>query len=334
MYWRAPDAGFFDRVFSSRMEAWRATTVVTSEGTHSSRPRSPGTRSVFSSTFTRLRARPSILRRACAARASLTRVAWDRSTALFPFEAASHLAYFFDCGIIIRGLLSAWRVTQEPEFLDTALQTGQAMRRHFLTPRAIHPILTLPDCQPRAYEPRWSASPGCYQLKSAMAWHDLFEVTGDRDLLEAYECAVAQALETQDSFLPGEADRAKVMDRLHAYAYFLEGLLPRGENPAGISKLAGYLREIAPLFARSDVYAQTLRLRLYAADPDREAAAQEAEAAASFQMESDDPRIDGAFCFGSRCGKLLPFANPVSTAFCTQALILWEQKKAARRDLI
>ncbi len=266
----------------------------------------------------------------------LTRVAWNPALSVFPFEhsvnghAPEPLAYFFDCGIIVRGLLSAWRASSQPEFLETAVQAGRGMRRHFQTSHAIHPILALPECRALPYQPRWSASPGCYQLKSAMAWLDLFEATGDSDMLEAYEEATANAFETADLFLSGHTDPDTIMDRLHAYAYFLEGLLPRAEEPvcasaieAGIRKIVGYVSEIAPGFARSDVYAQTLRLRIYASAG--EGAQNEAEAVAGYQLKSEDPRVDGAFCFGSRCGRLLPFANPVSTAFCVQALAMWEQ---------
>ena len=61
------------------------------------------------------------------------------------------------------------------------------------------------------------------------------------------------------------------MDRLHAYCYFLEGLLPvaeRGEVRAalasGLARAAALYREIAPVFERSDVAAQLLRVRLIA----------------------------------------------------------------------
>jgi hypothetical protein len=129
------------------------------------------------------------------------------------------------------------------------------------------------------------------------------------------------------------------MDRLHAYAYFLEGLLPALGRPecaqvfqTGIDRVAAYLREIAPSFARSDVYAQLLRARLYgeslAAIPlDTGAAAHEAEEAAKFQLHSEDPRIGGGFGFGRKGGEPLPFVNPVSTAFCLQALSLWDDRK-------
>jgi hypothetical protein len=287
----------------------------------------------------------------------LVRTAWDARLDVFPFEhssngaAPSPLAYFFDSGIIIRGLLSAWRATRESEFLETALRAGRGMMLHFSGPSTIHPILTLPEREPRPYEKRWSTSPGCYQLKAAMAWHDLYEAAGDRHMLAAYEAALEGALATQHEFLSSEPDSAKLMDRLHAYAYFLEGLLPRANDPAcartltsGIDCIALHASEIAPSFARSDVYAQLLRIRLFCSELgvaplDESAAAREADAAVAFQFQSDDPRIAGGFGFGTQCGEMMPFVNPVSTAFCVQAITLWEQYqyhqlKVDRRALV
>lgn len=248
----------------------------------------------------------------------LTRQAWNAELGLFPFELppGEPLGYFFDSGIIVRGLLAMCRITQEQEFADIAVAAGHGMLKHFRSAAAIHPILLLPSCQPKSYEPRWSASPGCYQLKSAMAWHDLFELTGDRRFLEAYESELEQAIGTQEHFLPGDPDPERVMDRLHAYSYYLEGMLPRLNNcraeiESGIQRLSRFLYEIAPRFARSDVYAQLLRVRMYAGMPPP---AEEAQAIASFQFES------GGFGFGVKRGETMPFVNPVSTAFCAQAL--------------
>jgi hypothetical protein len=271
----------------------------------------------------------------------LTRVAWDGRLGTFPFEqwdgaTGTGFAYFFDCGIIARGLLSAWRVTEDPEFRDAAIAAGRAMLEDFPGPGGINPILALPGKRPLAWEPRWSTSPGCYQLKSAMAWHELFEITGESAFLRGYESALEAALENDGSFLPGEQDQSRVMDRLHAYAYFLEGLLPVLDRPEcaaafrnGVDRAARHLREIEPVFARSDVYAQLLRLRLIGNLPlDRAAAAEEAEEAASFQIGSGDPRLAGGFRFGRKHGEDLPFVNPVSTAFCVQALALWDNRLA------
>ena len=285
----------------------------------------------------------------------LTRVAWDSKLETFPFEHSNNgdhsqaLAYFFDCGIIVRGLLSAWRVSNDSAFLDTAVAAGRAMIRDFRTRDAIHPILALPAKQPLEYEARWSRRPGCYQLKSAMAWQELFEATGDIDFLRAYDSAVDAALASENDFLPGEADREKVMDRLHAYAYFLEGLLPvlhRSDCARtfrqGVDRCAAYLREIAPLFSRSDVYAQLLRARLFGEAlgviPLDRAAAQEADQLAAFQLYSEDARLDGGFLFGRKCGEALPFVNPVSTSFCVQALAFWSDRQnnalEARRQIL
>jgi hypothetical protein len=275
----------------------------------------------------------------------LTRTAWDARLGTFPFEhtanGASRFAYFFDCGIIVRGLLSAWRVTGDIEFRDAAIAGGRAMLADFPGPQGIHPIIALPEKNPLAWAPRWSASPGCYQLKSALAWHELFEVTGESAFLRGYESALEAALENEREFLPGDPDQARIMDRLHAYAYFLEGLLPVLDRPEcaavfrnGVDRVARYLRDIAPVFARSDVYAQVLRARLLgealgALPLDRSAAAEEAEQAASFRIDGGDPRLAGGFLFGRKRGEDLPFVNPVSTAFCLQALALWNDRLAS-----
>lgn len=143
---------------------------------------------------------------------------------------------------------------------------------------------------------------------------------------------IEAALENDREFLPGDADQPRVMDRLHAYAYFLEGLLPVLNRPEcaavfrnGVDRAARYLRQIAPVFARSDVYAQLLRARLLIGDCGADAA-HEAEQAASFQIQSGDPRLNGGFLFGRKETEPLPFVNPVSTAFCLQALALWQDR--------
>jgi hypothetical protein len=271
----------------------------------------------------------------------LAQTAWDPGLAVFPFEHAGDgeqapaRAYFFDSGIIARGLLAVWRATNDPELLAAAERCADSMARDFGQVHAPHPILLLPDKTPAPREGNWSRHPGCYQLKSALAWYNVYEATGAQRHLGHYERALEYALSTHQSFLPGDADPHRVMDRLHAYAYFLEGLLPclgRAECARaaswGIETVARLLREIAPRFERSDVCAQILRARLYAdalgAVPlDREAAEEEARRAASYQVRSEDPRVNGGFSFGRRNGELVPHVSPVSTAFCLQALDMW-----------
>ena len=274
----------------------------------------------------------------------LTQQIWQPAVGVFPFEYppagdVCPLAYFFDSGIIVRGLLAAWRASGDREFLNVATAAGHGMLIHFPGPRGPHPILHLPELRPLEYRMQWSASPGCYQLKSAMAWQNLYEETGVPRFRDAYCAELGQALATHLTFLPGTDIQEKLMDRLHAYSYFLEGLLPRATQPQcqeayriGMGRVQRYLAENPFAFARSDVYGQLLRARVFAAELgiaplDEAAAAREAQAAAEFQFESNDPRLDGGFGFGVQRGEMMPFVNPVSTAFCAQALDMWQQHR-------
>jgi len=266
----------------------------------------------------------------------LTDNAWDPKLRIFPFECSEKpLAYFFDCGIIVRGLLSLWRVNGDAGLLEIAAACGRSMAADFAAGGSVyHPILRLPEKDPLPPADQWSRLPGCYQLKSALVWHDLYQITGEADFLGWYEDLLTLSLRTEESFLPG-AQGERVMDRLHAYCYFLEAILPRADRPevaaalaGGIGKVAGYLRQIGPVFARSDVYAQLLRLRMLASragavSVDRAAAESEAESLAAFQADDGDPRIAGGFYFARRGDRFQPHVNPVSTGFALQALALW-----------
>ena len=167
--------------------------------------------------------------------------AWDKASSTFPFEPGSELVYFFDTGIIVRGLLAVWRATGDDEFLARARDGALSLAFDFLGDEVFHPIVTLPEKQPLAYEPRWSRSPGCYQLKTAKAWREAAGEDGAR----LYEKMLAYALATHESFLTSEPDLEKRMDRLHPYCYFLEGLLPVSERPEVRAALASGLARAA-----------------------------------------------------------------------------------------
>jgi hypothetical protein len=268
----------------------------------------------------------------------LTRTAWDGKLRTFPFELVNvkepAFAYFFDCGIIVRGLLAAWRATGDSEFREVAIAAGRGMLGDFAGNGAIHPILTLPEKRPLGYETSWSRSPGCYQLKAAMAWLELFQATGEREFQCGYEAALKAALANQAGFLETERDPWKQMDRLHAYGYFLEGLAPVLDRPEcfeafrnGVERMARLLHEIEAAFVRSDVYAQLLRARMIGEATgvlklDHTTAAEEAAQTRSFQLAA------GGFLFGRKNGEPMPFVNPVSTAFCVQALAMWDDRSA------
>jgi hypothetical protein len=269
--------------------------------------------------------------------------AWDPAISAMPFEVdpPAH-SYFFDCGIVVRGLLSAWRASGAEEFLSVAIAVGNSMLRDFASADGgYHPILALPAKAPEPRDAaRWSRGAGCYQLKAAMAWWDLAEATGEDCFRVPYGRVLEYSLAEYDAFLPGHSDRVKVMDRLHAFCYFLEGLAPCAGDSRCASALAGgidvaatHLHEIAPEFVRADVYAQLLRMRLLAdgcgARPlDREAAEREAQALSDFQCP------DGGWWFGRGGMEMLPFVNPVTAAFASQALELWRGGTQVFRHLL
>jgi hypothetical protein len=137
-----------------------------------------------------------------------------------------------------------------------------------------------------------------------------------------------------------------VVDRLHAFLYFLEGLLPLADDAPcaaalcqGIQRVEVLARRFAAEFERSDVYAQLLRVRLFAAwagavPLDRIAAQWEADRLGEFAAAADHPRIDGGFYFGRTGGTCDPYINPVSTSFALQALALWDADTPVHRHLL
>jgi len=293
---------------------------------------------------------PDLRKAACHA-ANFLVSAWDEDAQAMPFEWSSdgrdfpeRHSYFFDCGIIVRGLLRLWRETGAVMYLERAMQIGESMRRDFMNASDIHPIIMLPGKKPVPRDQRWSRSPGCYQLKSALAWRELLDATGQLRFEQAYDRALGYTMRNHAQFPFLEGDGPRVMDRLHAYCYFLEGLLPALEKPGveaalreGITLTAQLLRRLRSHFERSDVVAQLLRLRLFSAaldvlPLDQQAAAEEASWIVLHQYQSSDEKLNGAFCFGVREGQRLPFANPVSTAFCAQAISLWQERLDGETD--
>ena len=167
---------------------------------------------------------------------------------------------------MVRGLLSVWRATGEQEFLDLAV--GLGISWHAISPQAAISTRSSP-CPPerpcRATRPLVAIA----RLLPIEIRHGMVgscEATEDTRFIEPYERVLEASLRTCGDFLPGHPERPKVMDRLHAFLYFLEGLLPRARRPVlrrrasgGHRRVAGAAARIAPEFERSDVYAQLLR---------------------------------------------------------------------------
>lgn len=269
--------------------------------------------------------------------------AGDAHAGLFVFEAGpqgtqpSRLVYFFDCGIVIRGLISLWHTTADPMYLERAESCGaMMMSRMSRVDGSFFSVLDLgtgvPSCDPST----WSLDAGVYQLKTGIAFMELAELTSSGLFSTTAEHLLNWALRQHEAFLPGDSDPARVADRLHAYCYFLEGLVPFVEHrfdcalvlQSGITRVELLLDQTRPALERCDVIAQLLRLRLLGdymgmVELDLSAAGREAEGLLGFQLHTDDRRTNGAFAFGRRGGQLTRHANPVSTIFALQALRMW-----------
>jgi hypothetical protein len=166
----------------------------------------------------------------------------------------------------------------------------------------------------------------------------LSDATGNREFNTSTELMLSWCLKTHEGFVRGDDNPENVMGQLHAYCYFLEGLLPvasedmKASNALhrGVLEVENRMREVASNYQRCDVLAQLLRLRLYAdrigiMELDSGEAEKEALLIEQFQHQSTDPKVDGGFAFARHNGQLTPHVNPATTAVAMQALAMWEQ---------
>jgi hypothetical protein len=254
-------------------------------------------------------------------------------------EPAAREARFFDCCIAARALLHLWQATSDPQFLDRAERCGVALRtRMSRVDGSFFPLLDLKSGEPSAGTDSWSVEAEVYQLKSSLAFLELSEATGNREFDTSMQLMLNWCLKTHEGFVRGDDNPENIMDRLHAYCYFLEGLLPVATEDMkashalqhGVLDVENFMREVTASYQRCDVVAQLLRLRLYAdrigiMELDFAEAEKEALALEQFQHQSTDPKIDGGFAFARRRGELTPHVNPATTAVAIQALAMWEQ---------
>ena len=288
---------------------------------------------------------PGLLSNALRAGQFLCYDATDPQTGLLPFEASPdgsrpcRLAYFFDCAITMRGLLALWNATGDPMYLERTERCGATlMGTMSRVDGSFFPMLDLDSGVPFVGADSWSLQPGVHHLKAGLAFWELAEVTSSGLFSKTAETLLQWCLHQHEMFLPGDSDSARVADRLHAYCYFLEGLLPFLEKrfetvlvlQGGITRVEKLLAETRPALERCDTIAQLLRLRLLSdyigvVELDIPAAAREAESLLTFQLQTDDRRANGGFSFGRRNGQLLCHASPVSTIFALQALRIWNQ---------
>jgi hypothetical protein len=275
----------------------------------------------------------------------LVKQAFDAHTELFRAEfdgggdRPALEARFLDCCVALRALLHLWQATSDPVFLDHAERCGVALRTHLSrVDGSFFPLFDLQTGNARAGTGSWTVEAEVYQLKSALAFLELSDATGNREFETSMQLMLQWCLKTHEGFVRGDDDPENIMDRLHAYCYFLEGLLPvAAEHMAashalqhGVLDVENLMKQVTAKYQRCDVVAQLLRLRLYSdrigiMELDLPQAEKEVLLLEQFQHQSTDPRTDGGFAVARRNGQLAPQVSPASTAVAIQALAMWEQ---------
>ena len=193
---------------------------------------------------------------------------------------------------------------------------------------AYWPVLSLPDKTPLALDPaRWSRMPGCYQLKSAVAWRELAAITGDAGWSDLYAGAFEIALASHESVsCPAMPTRTRRWTGCIPISTFSKRLLPHPEH-AGVVRRGRRARarllstNSRPNFERADVAAQLLRVQC-AAGVDESDCAATAARVRLFQ------RPDGGYYFGRKAGNGFRTSAPFPLSFAMQALEWYERRES------
>lgn len=246
---------------------------------------------------------------------------WHSKEPIFvPFEPKSNFSYFFDCGIVVRGLVAAGKVFQNQEYIELAYKIAESMLefQSGTTYTAIlkkEPHETVEQAIPVHFYPkRWSNSFWSHQLKAALAWylfpalaHHYYRAAG---MFEGPPNKVSNSV-------PSHVDE---MDLLHPQAYYCEAMIltDRGYFPHTISLDEQICLQLDTQWLRCDALAQFIRLSILVGGP--EAVEPIYHWLLEFQHE------DGGFHFShNRVAKALsPDISVHATIFAVQALVMYQ----------
>jgi hypothetical protein len=270
------------------------------------------------------------------------------------FDYKASRIYAFDCGVILNGLVELYRATRNPKFLAASLNVGDWLVRE--AQKSNGAFRSVYDIEKNAFiesDQEWSQCSGSYHTKIAGGLANLYDVTRREAYLRAAIRSGEYALGFQQPDGRFVSFPSGVGTHSHPHAYSAEGLwvlgrylkredfllasaqaaswLLRWQAPDGVSPR--YVYSDVPVYAeRVDVLAQTLRLAAIHLGENRLPGGLRSKlpglvaAMTRHQVESEDPRLNGAFYFGqSSRGEFLPHANVWVTAFAAQGLRLFEQ---------
>ena len=267
------------------------------------------------------------------------------------FDYKRDLIYAFDCGVILSGLVNAYRATGAPKYLAAAVTVADWMLRELQDERgAFKPAYNAATGELPYSDAEWSLCSGSYHTKVAMGLINLFDVTRQSRYSRAATkiCDFALRFQNPDGrfiTFPGEGGTNS-----HPHAYSAEGLWVVGKYLGCEDYLMASARATEWLFSvqspdgiiprhwhngepvyneRVDVLSQALRLaeihlRDRRIDPALEPKLEMlVPIILRNQSQSEDLRARGAFYFGRLSnGEIVRHANVWVSAFAAQALIL------------
>jgi hypothetical protein len=289
---------------------------------------------------------------------------------LYPYKydcatgAFAPLAYTFDLGMILNGLVNVYRETGAPIYREYAARTATKLTRDLVrADGSLEPYRSLRGAQPSAAESlKWSRQSGPYLVKCVLGLLNLAQVQPAAGWDETAGRICAWALRFQQDNGCFVVNPVSQSAHAHPLCYTGEGLLVAGlalDRPAYLEAAAGIVRwllrhqlpqggvprifrggQVAVVPERTDALAQTIRLGILCIElglldpavylPPIERAV---ERLLTFQVHSDDPRQCGGFRFGFQSdGSRAAHVNAWCTMFAIQALSLFGDD--TRRQLV
>jgi UDP-N-acetylglucosamine 2-epimerase (non-hydrolysing) len=265
------------------------------------------------------------------------------------------LAYSFDNGMIVNGLVNLYKVTGDNRYLDMAKRIASSLIDRMQTSDGLFSAtFSLKEKKPLDDLRVWSRHPGSHHVKLAIGFLELYKITGDDKFLTS-------ATRIRDAALHYQHDngRFEVFGRerdtyTHYHLYSIEGLLyialTNPENKNGHRPLDAAYRAFSWLLQKqfithtggiassyfnhqtvgnetADILAQTVRLgalfkSLGLLTPRQE---QQVHSVVSrllqFQAQSAQPSVAGGFYYGfGEHGEIIPHVNSWASMFAAQAL--------------
>lgn len=303
------------------------------------------------------------LPRAQAAADWLIEKVFQPEAGLYPYKydwetrSFAPLAYAFDQGMILNGLVNTYRETHAPVYHEYARRTASKLVSDLMrADGSIEPYRSLNGVQPTPADSlRWSRQSGPYLAKCVLGLLNLAR-------LEPHAGWEQAAIRICDWALTFRQDTGcflinPVSQSAHAHplCYTAEGLLVAGialDRPAYLEAAAGIARwlldqqlpqggiprifragQVVVVPERMDILAQTIRLGVVSMElgllsPEVYGASVEraVERLVGFQAQHDDPRQIGGFQFGFQSdGSRATHVNAWCTMFAIQALVLFSQ---------